>query len=486
MLSNTNLVEQWEVFELVLNGPSESDCHPFIDVELSARFQHKNRVLELDGFYDGSGVYRIRFMPDTSGLWRYETHSNRPELHGITGELTCVAPQAHNHGPVGVRDVYHLGYADGTPYFEVGTTCYAWIHQGMALEEQTLQTLKESPFNKLRMCVFPKDYAFNKNEPALYPFKRNNDGTWDFTRFDPGFFQHLEQRMNDLLALGIQADVILFHPYDRWGFAKMDAVSDDRYVRYVVARLAAFRNVWWSLANEWDLMSKSVADWDRFFKIIQECDPYQHLRSIHNCNLLFDHSKPWITHASIQNWNFNLNLEQIRTWRDQYRKPVVIDECCYEGNISQRWGNLTAQEMVRRFWEATLHGGYAGHGETFLHPQDILWWSKGGVLYGQSPQRIAFYRQILEEHLADGLNPVETVNRDGFLCAGKPGEYYLTYTGVHSPAQLSFTLPAGRYRIDVIDTWEMTITSLPDLYQGSFMIELPGKPYIAVQLSRQF
>ncbi len=35
--------------------------------------------------------------------------------------------------------------------------------------------------------------------------------------------------------------------------------------------------------------------------------------------------------------------------------------------------------MVRRFWETAVRGGYCGHGETYLHPEDILWWSKGGV-----------------------------------------------------------------------------------------------------------
>ena len=51
----------------------------------------------------------------------------------------------------------------------------------------------------------------------------------------------------------------------------MDAESDDRYIRYAVARLAAFRNVWWSLANEFDIMpAKQESDWDRFFQVIRE------------------------------------------------------------------------------------------------------------------------------------------------------------------------------------------------------------------------
>ena len=79
------------------------------------------------------------------------------------------------------------------------------------------------------------------------------------------------------------------------------AEADDRYLRYIVARLAAYRNVWWSMANEFDLMEdKSMADWDRFFRVVQESDPYQHLRAIHNCRGFYDHAKPWVTHQSIQ------------------------------------------------------------------------------------------------------------------------------------------------------------------------------------------
>ena len=83
---------------------------------------------------------------------------------------TWSTPSAGNHGPVRVRTTFHFAYADGTPYFPIGTTCYAWTHQGDALEEQTLATLKHAPFNKMRMCVFPKCYAYNQNEPPLYPF----------------------------------------------------------------------------------------------------------------------------------------------------------------------------------------------------------------------------------------------------------------------------------------------------------------------------
>ena len=481
MGENTSLdsAERWGIYEVVLEGPK--DGNPFLDVQLSARLSYKNRILHVDGFYDGDGIYRIRFMPDTIGTWRYVTQSNCGDLDAEVGEFTCTEPSAGNHGPVRVRNSYHFAYEDGAPHFSIGTTCYAWAHQGDELEEQTLETLKTAPFNKMRMCAFPKDYVFNRNEPVYYPYERASSGDFDFTRFDPAFFRHLEQRVGELRALGIEADIILFHPYDRWGFATMDAETDDRYLHYVVSRLAAYRNVWWSMANEYDLMkSKTMLDWDRFFRIVQESDPYQHLRSVHNCRAFYDYNKPWVTHQSIQ----RPNLEQVTEWRRQCGKPVVVDECRYEGDIHSKWGNITAEDLVYRFWEGTARGGYVGHGETYVHPDDILWWSKGGTLHGQSPTRIAFLRQILEEGPAEGLDPTAGFGGD-VACAGQERKYYLAYFGRNRPSFRDLTLPeGGRFKIDVIDTWEMTITPLEGTFEGKCRIQLPAKPYIALRVRR--
>ncbi len=319
-------VERWGLYELRLQGPSHGN--PFTELRFGASFALGHRAVEVDGFYDGDGVYCVRFSPDTEGTWTCTTRSDVASLDGHTASFRCITPSAGNHGPVRVAHTYHFQYEDGTPYRQIGTTCYAWVHQGSALEEQTLATLRTAPFNKLRMCVFPKHYRYNENEPELFPFARQADGSWDWERFDPAFWRHLEGRVADLLSLGIEADVILFHPYDRWGFATMDAETDDRYLRYTVARLGAYRNVWWSMANEYDLMTaKSVADWDRFFRIVQQADPYHHPRSIHNCRGFYDHAKPWVTHASVQHWDLSRALE----WREAYGKPVINDECQYGG-----------------------------------------------------------------------------------------------------------------------------------------------------------
>jgi hypothetical protein len=474
--------EKWGIFELKLQGPDHGN--PFVDVALSAEFRLEDRTLETLGFYDGEGVYRIRFMPDTEGRWTFRTKSSARSLANIEGQFECTVALEGNHGPVRVKDTFHFAHEDGTRYIPVGTTCYAWIHQEEHLIKETLETLETSPFNKMRMCVFPKSYVFNTNEPPYYPFEGSLEDGWDLTRFNPLFFHHLEQRIIDLGKLGIEADLILFHPYDRWGFADMNKGADDRYLRYLVARLSAYQNVWWSLANEYDLMwSKEIDDWERIAKVIKENDPYHHLISIHNCLQFYDYTRPWITHCSVQRIDVYKTAESTDEWRNQWNKPIVIDECAYEGDVDQGWGNITGEEMTRRFWEGALRGGYVGHGETYLHPEEVLWWSKGGKLHGSSPERIAFLRNIMEEGPEQGLNPL-FMSWDA-PAAGIPDEYYLFYYGFNQPRFREYLMkPGTEYKVEVIDTWNMTINELEGTFEGKFRVELPGRQFMAVRMTR--
>jgi hypothetical protein len=501
--------EQWGLVEARLPGPSSGN--PIADVRFAAVFELGDDKRTVTGFYDGGGRYCARFMPDKPGRWQYTTQSNVAELDRKTGHIDVSAASKDNHGPVRVRNTFHFAYADGTPYKPLGTTCYAWTSQGGELEDQTLKTLAASPFNKIRMCVFPKWYTWNNNEPQLYAFEGTPPNQWDFTKFNPTFFQHLEQRIAQLRDLGIEADIILFHPYDEghWGFDRMPDDADDRYLQYVISRLSAFRNVWWSLANEYDFMKeKQSSDWDRLIEVVRKSDPYDHLTSIHNGRELYNQTNRLLTHASIQNGSAAEDAGRAVLYRDVYRKPIVLDEIKYEGDIPLRWGNLSAEEMVHRFWECIVAGTYPGHGECLLHPSDVLWWAKGGVLRGESPARIAFLRDILATSPAEGIEPIDKWQRTNV--GGKPGEYYLIYFGAKSPVQWKFQLPrhkrddpnelAGgtKFHVDVLDTWNMTIEPVETVYtirqpaekdyavtdeRGS-SINVPDRPWMALRIIR--
>jgi hypothetical protein len=66
-------IRKWEVFELVLTGPSTGN--PFVEVQWTATFALGHRTIAVDGFYDGAGKYKLRFMPDTEDEWSY-VHQN--------------------------------------------------------------------------------------------------------------------------------------------------------------------------------------------------------------------------------------------------------------------------------------------------------------------------------------------------------------------------------------------------------------------------
>ncbi|MFG2941217.1 DUF5605 domain-containing protein [Streptomyces sp. NPDC048282] len=470
-------VRKWRVFELELHGPAHGN--PFTDVALHAEFHCGERTLTAHGFYDGDGVHRIRLMADEEGTWSFRTTSNARSLDAITGTFHCAPADPADHGPVRVHDRFHFRHADGTRHLPLGTTAYAWTHQGEELEKQTLQSLAEGPFNKIRMCVFPKSYIHNTEEPDRYPFAGSSAAGWDFTRFDLDFFRHLEQRVEQLGALGIEADLILFHPYDRWGFSDMGPDADDRYLRYVVARLGAHANVWWSLANEYDLLwSKDADNWHRFAAVVRAADPHDHLLSVHNCVELYDNGADWVTHSSIQR-----PPERTPAWREEWGKPVTLDELGYEGDVEWGWGNLTSQDLVRRCWGGVVRGGYVTHGECYLAEDDVLWWSKGGLLKGESTARLEFLRTILGQTPADapGIDPLPS--DFDFPTGGVAGRYQLTYFGAAQPRLRSFHLPAGtRWSVEVIDTWNMTITELPGAHEGTTTVPLPGRPDMAVRL----
>jgi hypothetical protein len=467
-------VPKWNVFEVTLQGPSTGN--PFIEVELSAAFTLEHRTVQVDGFYDGSGIYKLRFMPDAEGDWSYSTSSNAPALYGKAGAFQCVAPESGNRGPVSVRDGYHFGYADGSPFVECGTTCYAWAFQSEATQRQTIETLAASPFNKLRMCLFPKWYQHNHKEPPMYPFPRKDEVN-DYSAFNVAYFQHFDRLIQELCRIGVQADLILFHPYDKWGYQSMPAEVDDRYLRYVVARFSAFRNVWWSLANEYELLeAKTKTDWDRYARILAEYDAFDHLRSIHYCYRPYEYGRRWCTHAGVQDSRLDLGAN----WRNDWRKPVVFDECRYEGNIASTWGDLSGDAMTRRFWLAAVQGCYCGHGETYLDPNDILWWSHGGILHGSSPAKIAFLRSLLEETIALGHGPIGFANfSDEPMGARRDnGSVVFYYFDEHQPAEGTFALPQGKsYTAEYIDTIRLTRAPLPGEYSGNAEIKLPGAPW---------
>ena len=148
-----------------------------------------------------------------------------------------------------------------------------------------------------------------------------------------------------------------------------------------------------------------------------------------------------------------------------------------------------------------------------LRDDEVLWWAKGGVLRGESPERIAFLRSVFEEipgemtewefYTSDmQVTPemgetwqrflamrarlseaeLDALNRKDKDCRGHCGELaYLQYLGEHCNAALRWKLPENHsYRVEVINTWSMTRQTVMTEASGIIDISLPGREDMAV------
>ena len=535
------MYRQYETLELSFNAPKPAGS--FVRVDLGAEFtrQGSDETVKVKGFYAGNGKYKIRFLPLKAGVWYYRTNG----IVEAEGALDVKKAAEGHHGPVRAEGT-HLRYDDGSWFFSFGTTVYALAHQSDELTEQTFESLANAPFNKVRMCVFPKHYDYNRNDPAFFPFglqpgktytyrkdlpafgavQPGQEPIWDVEHPDFRFWDSLEEKLKRLEKMGIQADLILMHPYDRWGFSVMPDEDDLVYLDYLTRRLAAFPNVWWSMANEYDLMNaKSPEQWLRIEEVLVSGDPYRHLLSNHNCFPLYDFSHEAVTHCSCQLRTMTMVPELI----GKYGKPVLYDECVYEGNLPQTWGSISAAEMVNRFWKVMVTGGYCTHGEVFLDPEEenldeaVLWWAKGGKLKGKSPEKIAFLKSLMEEigspidPLISGFSRILLASEEergqmlsmvpapmhklvnaimqmdevslrrhtdaefDFTGRSVDGKTYLYYYGTDCHALVYLDLPENEsFAVEVIDAWNMTRTRVLEKASGRTAIRLPGREYMAV------
>jgi hypothetical protein len=485
--------ERWGLQEIVLHAEKEYG-NPFKEVQLHCSFVSGSETVSVTGFFDGNSTWKVRFMPPKEGSWTFKTRSNEPSLDGKAGEFEAVAPGKDNHGPVQVAKRFHFSYADGKPFYPLGTTTYVLFHFDRESQVRTLGTLSATAFTKTRILVMP----FSSLIPGPCPFERNASGEIDSDRYDVEFFRRYETGLLDLQALGIEADLILFHPYDAKGtFSRMDEAHDKDFIQYATARLAAFRNVWWTLTNEFDLYPQFGIEknWRALGECLAECDPYRHLRGIHNsCVGFYDNSEEWITHVILQDITLQRltaeprNNSAMGLDARKFGKPVVVDEYGYEGDIAMTWGSIAPREAVEMHWSITMAGAYGSHGESYYG-------TPRGRFVGASPERLAFLKNIMLETPFQDLAPLSEVAAEpnaSITVLGVPGVCYLFHfaqpkekaswnLGFFGPATPShplpivagavdpntfskpsptFTIEDGIYRAEMIDIWLMKVHPL--------------------------
>ena len=439
-------VEQWGIFELTLHGPSNKN--PFKDYHVTANFSDNSQLFMVTGFYDGDGMYKIRFMPNKVATWSYITSSNVNNMTNIKGTFSVTSPSKNNYGPANVDKATNRSFifANGNQYFECGTTSYQFsLFPNETIINNTLSQLKycaeNGIFNKIRFSIFPAmNGNFENYVPLYYPYIGTPPNQWgNYDKFNVKFWQHLDYILSRLQSFDppMIADIILFHPYDTgyYGFDCMgcpypnnsyskcpsdsyDTSNDEFYIKYITSRIGSYRNVWYNMCNEFskvETKSKglpgSFPTWDKLFISLQKNDIYNKEISIHQCcNVFYNYSRQWLTHFSVQgdsdghtgsDWDYSYFQQK---WN--VSKPVILDEVGYEGNDTKPWVNLTTQQEVDRFWMGNANGNMVVHGDAFMHylngntkGPDIQFFTMGDYFVGQSWKIIGWFRKYMENKL---------------------------------------------------------------------------------------
>ncbi|HEY9291503.1 MAG TPA: DUF5605 domain-containing protein [Microlunatus sp.] len=437
------IAEQWGIAELDVTGTPGAT----VIFEL----QEQSRYVDSFPLRDRE---LVRFSPDRIGTWSYRVLDSEGEPAG-QGTMECVPPGPDNHGPVVIADELRFSHADGTAYTPIGTVARWWHLQDRSIRDATLAQLAEAPFSKIRMDVGAADAS----KPPT-----------------PEELDRLESAVAALGALPVQAELVIF---DRGLFG--DHEFDWRhYLRGLVARFAAFRNVTWCLAvdpDRWDQRAGSTGlteqFWDDALALLAEADHGQRLRTV-QAGPGFDFGRELITHCSLRH-------DQPRfcsTLTQRYRKPVLLDSVGMEGDASEAEGSRSAEDLVDDIWEAVCRGGFAGHGEWY----DNRWWAIGGELKGAAAPRLAMLRSIIDQAppgLAYGSASYDASTLE------VPGAYYLQYLGAHRFRHRRFDLPEDAdFRVEVIDTWNLQIEVVAERVRGEFLLELPVRLYNAVRITR--
>jgi hypothetical protein len=350
---------------------------PYNELDLDVVFTSPSgRELRVPAFWDGGGLWKVRFSGSELGVYRFESVcSDRDDrgLHAQSGSLSVVPSTGQSdlmgHGRIRVAaDRRHFEHADGTSCFWVGDTWWMgltkrldWPH---GFKELAADRVAKG-FNTIQIVAgpLPDMDAWDprgENE-AGHPFER------DFLRINPAFYDLADLKIAHLVEVGLMPCIV-----GMWGYYLPQIGVDrvKRFWRYLIARYGAYPVVW-CICGEGKMpyyLSKQpekdatfqLKGWTEVMAHVREIDAYHNLITIHPTQFgreqvedpgLMDFEMLQTGHG-----DFDSIVPTIQSVRKaveaQPRMPVVNAEVNYEGIMGRAWQNV--QRLC--FYHSVLNG----------------------------------------------------------------------------------------------------------------------------------
>ena len=354
------------------------------EVELEVRFTAPSGAVHtVPAFWDGGRTWRVRFMPDERGTWRYRTiaPASAPGLGGQSGTFLCrLADESANHflrhGPVRVSDNgRYLVHSDGTPFFWLSDT--AWNGALRSSEggwATYLMDRKGKQFTGIQF-VTTQWRAARANAEGEVAYTGYED-----IQINPEFFDRIDERINAVNEAGLLAvPVILWALGDKKEVpGKLPEDQAIRLARYITARYGAHHVVWF-LAGDENYSGERGERWGRIGRAVfggREHAPV----ALHPQGMQwhFDSflQEDWLDLLIYQSGHGDSpeTLAWIHSgppsekWKQEPPRPVINSEPPYEDHIAYQSGEPHTAYNVRRavYWSLlnapTAGVSYGAHG----------------------------------------------------------------------------------------------------------------------------
>ena len=374
--AKTPVVAKWGRFEQAFKS-SVGYSNALQDISLTAVFTSPlGETNEVDGFWDGGRIWRVRYSPDQPGVWKFKTTCSDTanfDLHNQTGEFICTAATGptrfHKHGQVRVSlDQRHLEHADGTPFFWLADT--VWTGACAAEPKDWgfyAQTRAYQRFTVAQWAVAPGDDVKKQSAYTGFPER---------IVINPDFFKRLDAKLNTLSQAGILSAIVpLLELRSQTNAAAL--LPDDQaelLVRYVVARWGA-EPVVWLLAFESDSSAKNVGRWKKIGQTV-----FGSRR--HAPVVLFPGETQWVfDEFRDQKWVDAFGYQSVTDVTDDALKWTV------SGPFGSEWKKEPTRPLIAF---VPFENGVAAQSSKRFSPDDVrraIYWSllmtpPAGVSYG--------------------------------------------------------------------------------------------------------
>jgi hypothetical protein len=361
-------VARWTAHELAFTAENPHD-DPCWEVDLRvALTAPSGRVLTIDAFWDGDGIWRARVRPDEIGAWRWRTVASDlddPGLHDRSGTFECVPYDGPNpvykHGPVRVADDGHsFAHADGTPFFWLGDTVWNGLIRSSATDwDDYLATRRAQGFSVVQF--FSTHWRALATDPEGQPsYRESDDGRFTV---NPLFYQRLDPKVEAIARHGMLASaIVVLSLYDEEPGWAWPADRLIRFARWLRARWGAY-HVAWSLGGDGDFGGERAERWKPIGAAVY-ADPREALVTMHPKGWVWVgdefRDQPWVTFFVYQSGHSDEEAKirwlpegpHARDWRQSPPRPIVNIEPNYEDHPSYASGLRFSAADVRRaaYW----------------------------------------------------------------------------------------------------------------------------------------